>query len=102
MTFDPNDNVVYETKYEPKDWTSSEFGHVQGQEELAPNRPQPRGLGVSMRAKVDSYHASDTVARRSRTGLLVWLNYYLIYWLFNKHTGVESSRFGSKFKDMKQ
>ena len=33
--------------------------------------PEPRGHGFIMRAKVDADHASDTVSRRSRTGLLI-------------------------------
>ena len=54
MVFDPSDTVVDEAKYERKYWTPSDFGHVQGQEELAPNIPEPRGLGFVMRAKVDA------------------------------------------------
>ena len=54
MLFDTRDHVVDEAKYELKYWTPSDFGHVQGQEELAPNIPEPRGLGFVMRAKVDA------------------------------------------------
>ena len=55
-----------------------------------------------MRAKVDADHASDTVSRRSRTGLLVYLNCALVYWWSKKQTSVESSSFGSEFVAMKQ
>ena len=34
--------------------------------ELPDNLTQPRGIGFVARAKVDSDHASDSVARRSR------------------------------------
>ena len=48
MVFDPSDPVVDESDFERKDWMSSEFGHVEGKEELPPNMPDPRGLGFVM------------------------------------------------------
>jgi len=102
LIFDPSDPVVNESEFEEKDWTTSEFGHLQGKEELPPNAPQPRGLGFVMRAKVDADHAADTVTRRSRTGFIVYLNSAPIYWLSKKQTSVESSSFGSEFIAMKQ
>jgi hypothetical protein len=102
MVFDPSDPVIDESSFEQRDWTSSEFGHLQGKEELPPNMPEPRGLGFIMRAKVDADHASDTVTRRSRTGFLVYLNCAPVYWSSKKQTSVESSSFGSEFVAMKQ
>jgi hypothetical protein len=103
MVFDPNDPVVDKANFERKDWTSSEFGHIDGQEELPPNMPTPRGQGFVMRAKVDADHATDTVTRRSRTGFLVYLNCTpIIYWFSKKQSSVESSSFGSEFVAMKQ
>ena len=64
--------------------------------------PEPRGHGFIMRAKVDADHASDTVSRRSRTGLLIYLSCALVYWWSKKQTSVESSSFGSEFVAMKQ
>ena len=55
-----------------------------------------------MRDKVDSYHASDTVAIKSITGFLVWLNFSLIHWFSNKHTSVERNSFGYEFVAMTQ
>ena len=55
-----------------------------------------------MRAKVDADHASDTASRRSRTGLLIYLNCALVYWWSKKQTSVESSSVGSEFVAMKQ
>ena len=43
---------------------SSEFGHVDGEEELHPNMPEPYRMGFTMRAKVNADHASDTVTRK--------------------------------------
>ena len=45
MVYDPSDPCVAEADFEVKDWTSSEFGHLQGKEELPPNMPEPRGQG---------------------------------------------------------
>ena len=102
LVYDPSDPVVDESQFEQQDWTSSEFGHVQGQEELPPNMPEPRGQGFVLRAKVDADHASDTVTRRSRTRFLVFLNCAPIYWWSKKQTSVELSSFGSEFIAMKQ
>ena len=86
----------------PLNWASSEFGHVEGKEQLPANMPEPRGHGFIMRAEVDADHASDTVSRHSRTGLLIDLNSALVYWWSKKQTSVESSSFGSEFVAMKQ
>ena len=102
LVYDPSEPEVDKAKFEQRDWTSSEFGHIQGKEELPPNAPEPRGLGFTMTAKVDADHASDTVTRRSRTGFLVYLNCSLVHWFSKKQTSVESSSFGSEFIAMKQ
>jgi len=102
IVYDPSDPCIETGNFERKDWTSSEFGHISGEEELPPNMPEPRGLGFIMSAKVDADHAADTVSRRSRTGFFVYLNCLPIYWLSKKQTSVESSSFGSEFVAMKQ
>ena len=70
-------------------------------EELPPNMPDPRGLGMTMSVYVDSDHAEDTVTRRSRTGFLIFLNSAPIYWSSKKKTSCETSSFGSEFSVMK-
>ena len=102
MVFDPSEKVVDETLFERKDWASSEFGHLEEKEELPANMPQPRGVGFVVTAKVDADHASDTVTRRSRTGMFVYVNSALVYWSSKKQNSVESSSFGSEFIAMKQ
>ena len=79
LVYDPSDPVVDENDFERRDWASSEFGHVEGKEEFPANMPEPRGHGFIMRAKMDADHASDTVSRQSRTGLLIYLNCALVY-----------------------
>jgi hypothetical protein len=76
--YDPSDPVIDETQFDAKDWASSEFGHLDGVEELPPNMPEPRGQGFVIRAKVDADHACDSVTRRSRAGFLVWINSCLV------------------------
>ena len=102
LVFDPSDPVIDESDFERRDWTSSEFGHVDGKEAISTEMPEPRGQGFIMRSKVDADHAADTTTRRSRTGFFVWLNCSLIYWSSRKQTSVETSSFGSEFIAMKQ
>ena len=94
--------VLMSWTFERRDWTTTEFGHIDGKEELPPNAPQPRGIGFCIRAKVDASHGADTVTRRSRTGFFVYLNCALIHWWSKKQTSVETSSFGSEFIAMKQ
>ena len=101
LVFDPSDPVIDESDFERRDWTSSEFGHVDGKEAISTEMPEPRGQGFIMRSKVDADHAADTTTRRSRTGFFVWLNCSLIYWSSRKQTSVETSSFGSEFIAMK-
>ena len=68
LVYDPSDPVVEQDVFERRDWTSSEFGAVQGKEEVPSNMPEPRGLGFIMHVKVDADHTSDTITRRSRMG----------------------------------
>jgi hypothetical protein len=41
LILDPSDPVVDEASFDQKDWTSSEFSHIQGKEELPGNMPEP-------------------------------------------------------------
>ena len=85
LFFDTSNPCVEESDFELKDRTSSEFGRIQGTEEMPPIVPQPHGLGFIMSAKFD---ASDTVTRRSSTGFLVHLNSSLVYWSSLKQNNV--------------
>ena len=102
LVYDPSDPGINELDFERRDLTTTEFGHIDGKEELPPNAPQPRGIGFCIRAKVDASHGADTVTRRSRTGFFVYLNCALIHWWSKKQTSVETSSFGSEFIAMKQ
>ena len=102
LVYDLSDPVVEYDVFERRDWTSSEFGAVQGKEEIPPNMPEPRGQGFTMHVKVDADHTLDTITRRSRMGFLVYLNCALIYWWSKKQNSMESSSFGSELIAMKQ
>jgi hypothetical protein len=91
LVYDPSDPVIDETEFEVKDWTSSEFGHLEGIEEIPPNVPEHRGQGFVLSTKVDADYASYIVTRRSRTGFLVRINSCLVYYLSKKQTTVETS-----------
>ena len=99
---DPSDPVVEQDIFERSDWTSSEFGAVQGKEEVPSNMPEPRGLGFIICVKVDEDHASDMMTRCSRTEFLVYLNCAPRYWWSKNQNPVESLSFGSEFIAMKQ
>ena len=101
MVFDLTVPEINESYFEQKDWTAIEFGHIEGQEAKPSNMPESRGMGFNMLAKVDAYHAGDSITRISRTGYLVYLNSSLAYWLSKKQISVESSSFGSECCAMK-
>ena len=48
MVFDPSDPVIDESEFQRRDWTSSEFGHLNAEEVLPPKMPEPRGHGFVM------------------------------------------------------
>ena len=102
MVFDPSNPDIDLTKYEKKDWASSEFGYIKEIEEVPKNMPEPRGLGFILRAKEDADHATNTIKRRSRTGFLMYANSVLVHWHSKKQNSVESSSFGAEFITMKQ
>ena len=49
LVFDPTVPEIDIAKFEERDWSSSEFGHIQGQEVLPSTMPEPRGLGLLSR-----------------------------------------------------
>ena len=73
LVYDPSEPVVDENDFKRKDWSSSEFGHVERKGEVPANMPEPRRHGLIIRAKVDADHASDSVSRQSRTRFLIYL-----------------------------
>jgi hypothetical protein len=70
-------------------------------EEIPSNAPPPKGKPVQMTAFIDADHAGDMVTRRSRTGVLIFLNRAPILWYSKKQNSVETSTFGSEFIALK-
>ena len=64
-------------------------------EEKRHNMPEIRGLGFKIVIYVDSDHAGDNFIHCSRTGFIVFLHTFPIYWTSKKQTSIETSTFGS-------
>jgi Reverse transcriptase (RNA-dependent DNA polymerase) len=70
--------------------------------ELIPNNmPEARGRPVQEIIFVDYDHAGDLITRRSRTGVLYYLNRSPVVWYTKKKNSVETSTFGSEFMALK-
>lgn len=70
-------------------------------EELPRNAPKPLGRHVEISVFVDADHAGDKITRRSRTGVLLYLNRTPILWYSKRQNTVETSTFGSEFVAMR-
>ena len=70
-------------------------------EDIPADAPEPLGNPVQMTVFVDSDHAGDLITRRSRTGVLIYLNRAPVTWYSKKQTSVETSTFGSEFMALK-
>jgi len=70
-------------------------------EQVPHDAPEPRGQAVELTAFVDSGHAGDTVTRRSRTVIFLYIQNAPIVWFSKKQTSIETSSFGSEFSPMK-
>jgi hypothetical protein len=89
------DDTFVQIEDQPKqDWTSF---YPDANEEIPSNQPPPRGKSMQMIAFVDADHAGDLITRRSRTGILIYLNKAPIIWYTKKQNSVETSTFGSEF-----
>ena len=71
-------------------------------EEVPPNAPKPCGKAVQISCFVDADHAGDQVTRRSRTGILIFVNRAPIMFFFKRQNTVKTSTSGSEFVAMKQ
>ena len=90
--------MVHLNEQPAPDWSAFYAGAT----ELIPvDMPEPRGNKLLMTTFVDSNHAADTVTRRSRTGIIIFLNSAPIFWSSKKQNSIETSTFGSEFTAMK-
>ena len=80
------------------DWSGF---YPDAREDLPTDAPEPLGNPVRMTVFVDSDHAGDLATRRSRTGILIYLNRAPVSWYSKKQTSVETSTFGSEYMALK-
>ena len=105
MMFGPSTPDADMSNFEHQDWTSSEFGHLfewDKEPDKPSNLPTLRGIGFSIRGKLDADRVEEIVTRRSRKAFTFYLNSSPVHWLSKKQNNVESSYFGSDFTEMKQ
>jgi hypothetical protein len=79
VVLDPS--YVNHVDQEQPNWTNF---YTDAKELLPPDMPEPLGKPVQMTTFVDSDHAGDKVTRRSRTGVLVFLNRAPVVWFSKK------------------
>ena len=65
------------------------------------NAPEPKGAKVQITCFVDADHAGDQVTRRSRTGILIYVNKAPIVWYSKRQNTVETSTYGSELVAMR-
>jgi hypothetical protein len=99
MVFDPSYPQIDMSAFKQCDWRDF-YGDVS---EVVPgDAPEALGKDVDLRMFVDSDHAGDKLARRSRTGFFIFLNSAPIQWMSKKQSTIETSVFGAEFVAMKQ
>ena len=100
IVFDPTEPDIGLSKFTGEDWTTTAYGECQ--EEILPNTPQERGIGMTTMDFVDSYNAGDMVTQCPRTGFIIFLNNANIHWFSKIQTSIETSSFVSEFVAMKK
>ena len=73
--YDPSDPEFDPVQLELWDWTSSKFGHVDGEENLPCNMPELHGIGFTVSDRIQSTtpgaepprHARDSGSARSHS-----------------------------------
>ena len=91
-------DTVDHGEYVRPDWTDF---YPDAREAVPTDAPEPRGKAVQSTCFVDADHASDRVSRRSRSGVLIYLNRSPIVWYSKRQNSVETSTFGSEFVALK-
>ena len=100
----PRSRLVFDDSYVPiEEGPQEDFSefYPNASEDIPPNAPEARGKAVQMIAFSDSDHAGDLLTRRSRTGVLIFLNRSPIIWYSKKQSAIETSTFGSEFMALK-
>ena len=94
LFFDPRHPDIDERAFSTYEWYDF---YRDAKEQVPIDMPPPRGCAVSTHCFVDADHASNTVTRRSQTGILIFLNWAPTVWYSKRQNTVETSTFGSEF-----
>ena len=104
--FDPtyvninDDHLPYEDRATTKAKYMAEL-YPDAVEEKPANAPRPRGRKVQITCFVDADHGGDQITRRSRTGVLIYINKAPIIWWSKRQNTVETSTYGSELVAMR-
>jgi hypothetical protein len=101
-----NARVVFDSTYPDADmraFIKTDWKPMCGdaKEAIPPNAPVTRVKSIDLRIFVDSDHAGEHFKRRSRTGVVVYLNMAPIVWFSKRQPTVEASVSGAEFVAMK-
>ena len=98
IMFDSGKPQISSRRFKKYDW--QEF-YREAKEDIPHNMPEPLGKSVDTSVFVDSDHGGNKVNRKSRTGILIFVNKAPIYWYSKQAPSVESSTFGAEFYAMR-
>ena len=96
--FDTSQPVMQNKWFREYDWFDF---YRDAKEKIPQDRPDERGLPVTVSVFVDADHAGNKVDRRSQTGVLMFINRAPIHWYSKRQPSVETSTFGAEFCAMK-
>jgi hypothetical protein len=92
MFFNPCEYDLDKSTFPPPEQWKELYGDIT--EDIPPNLPIPLGAPMYFTAYVDADHASNTVTRRSQTGL--YGNCAPLIWFSKKQNTIETATFGSE------
>ena len=98
LFFDPRHPDIDERAFSTYQWYDF---YRDAKEQVPTDMPPPSGHAVSTHCFVDADHASNTVTRRSQTGILIFLSRAPIVWYSKRQNTVRTSTFGSEFIAMR-
>jgi hypothetical protein len=98
LVLDPTYADIDYDSFQKQNW--EEF-YGDAKEHTPANAPPPLGKPVEVRCYVDADHAGDKLTRKSRSGLVIFLNSAPIVWYSKKQNTIETSTFGSEFVALK-
>ena len=105
--FDPTYVDINDEHLNPEERASYKAKYMQelypdAVEDLPPNAPPTRGRAIQITCFVNADHGGDQITRRSRTGVLIFINRAPIMWYSKRQNTVETSTYGSEFVAMRQ